>query len=125
MNLWEYRDALKAVQAARERLLELKSERITQSLSGMPAARSREGDRLASQAERIDEARCRLDAAKVEMYAAYARVAAAIAPVQGRAHEILNLRYITGLSMGQIARALHLPRSTVYRLHDRAVRSIH
>ena len=108
MNLWEYRDALKAVQAARERLLELKSERITQSLSG----------------ERIDEARCRLDAAKVEMYAAYARVAAAIAPVQGRAHEILNLRYITGLSMGQIARALHLPRSTVYRLHDRAVRSI-
>lgn len=124
MNLWEYRDALKAVQAARERLLELKSERITQSLSGMPAARSREEDGLASQAERIDEARCRLDAAKVEMYAAYARVAAAIAPVQGRAHEILNLRYITGLSMGQIARALHLPRSTVYRLHDRAVRSI-
>lgn len=124
MNLWEYRDALKAVQAARERLLELKSERITQSLSGMPAPRSREGDRLASQAEQIDEARCRLDAAKVEMYAAYARVAAAIAPVQGKAHEILNLRYITGLSMGQIARALHLPRSTVYRLHDRAVRQL-
>lgn len=124
MNLWEYRDALKAVQAGRERLLELKSERITQSLSGMPAPRSREGDRLASQAERIDEARCRLDTAKVEMYAAYARVAAAIAPVQGRAHEILNLRYITGLSMGQIARALHLPRSTVYRLHDRAVRQL-
>ena len=124
MNLWEYRDALKAVQAARERLLELKSERITQSLSGMPAPRSREGDRLASQAERIDEARCRLATAKVEMYAAYARVAAAIARVQGRAHEILNLRYITGLSMGQIARALHLPRSTVYRLHDRAVRQL-
>ena len=31
---------------------------------------------------------------------------------------------ITGLSMGQIAWALHLHRSTVYRLHDRAVRSI-
>lgn len=57
-------------------------------------------------------------------YEPNAKVASAIAPVQGRAHEILNLRYITGLSMGQIARALHLPRFTVYRLHDRAVQSI-
>ena len=89
-----------------------------------PACRQPAAGRRTGQAERIDEARCRLDAAKVEIYAAYTRVAAAIAPVQGRAHEILNLRYITGLSMGQIARALHLPRSTVYRLHDRAVRSI-